>query len=114
MQAATTTALHSLMFSTQPFEKEGESSLYEEQRMEMHTVGTYNFHGQWGPRPIPKFIPFTYWNSKWEVKVSTHAFMGWGLFTLEVTKVGDELLPFVGQWFSKTKFKNLDKTTFVK
>ena len=107
MQAAASAALHSLMSSTLPFQKKGKSRSYEDQRMQLQTVSTGSFHGQWGPGPIPKLTPFTYWNRKWEVKISTHAFMGWGLFALEVAKVGDELLPFVGQWFSKTEFKRM-------
>ena len=64
MYAATTAALHSLMSSTLPFKKNGESSTYEDQRMEMQIVGTDSLHGQWGPGPIPKLTPFTYWNRK--------------------------------------------------
>ena len=33
--------------------------------------------------------------------------MGWGLFALEVAQVGDELLPFVGQWISKIEFERM-------
>ena len=97
MHAAAIAALHSLMCSTLPFKEKKESSTKEDQRMQMQVVGTDSFHGQWDPEPIPKVTPFTYWNRKWEAKVSTHAFMGWGLFALEVAKVGDKLLPFVGQ-----------------
>ena len=107
MQATATVALHSLMSSTLPFQKEGESSSYEDQCMQMQTVGMGSLHGQWCLGPIPKLTPFTYQNRMWEVKVTTHAFIGWGLFALEITKVRDELLPFVGQWFSHRVQKNV-------
>ena len=44
MQAATTAALHTLMFSVQPFPKEGDSSSYKKLPMQMRGVGTNSFH----------------------------------------------------------------------
>ena len=116
MQAAATAALHSLMFNNPPFPKKTKYGSHGDDQMLMQTFGPDRFHGQWGPGPVPKLTPFTYWNRKWEVKVSTHAFMGWGLFALGVAKVGDELLPFVGQWFSQTEFKSMCNTNpqFIK
>ena len=58
-----------------------------------NTNGTRNSRNQsWyvGWTSIVVFFSFD------EVKESMHAFMGWGLFALEVAKVGDELLPFLG------------------
>ena len=43
----------------------------------------------------------------WEVRISTYLFMGWGLFALEPTEVGDEFFPFVGEVLSKAEFKNM-------
>ena len=33
--------------------------------------------------------------------------MGWGLFALQPTRAGDELLPFVGRTYLKAKFKTM-------
>jgi hypothetical protein len=46
------------------------------------------FDEQWVPGLIPKLTAFTYWNRRWEVRVSNYAFMGWGLFALDPAKAG--------------------------
>lgn len=84
-----------------------ESSTKEDQCMQMQVISSDILNRQWGPWPISKLTPFIYWNRKLEIKVSTHTIMGWGLFLLEVAKVGDKFLPFVGQWVSKTEFKTM-------
>jgi hypothetical protein len=65
------------------------------------------YNGQWGPGPIPKLIPFKYWNRMWKVRVSSYPFMGWGLFALQPARAGDEFLPFVGRTYSKAEFKTM-------
>ena len=42
--------------------------------------------------------------------MSMHLYMGWGLFALQVAKVGDELLPFVGKRYSKIEFNSMCNT----
>ena len=39
--------------------------------------------------------------------MSTHPYMGWGLFALQVAKAGDELLPFFGKRYSKIEFNSM-------
>jgi hypothetical protein len=63
------------------------------------------YDGQWGPGPIPKPIPFKYWNRMSEVRLLSYPFMGWGLFTLQSPKIGGELLPFIKRTYSKAEFK---------
>ena len=84
MQALATATLHFLMSSTLPFKKEGESNSYEDERMQMQSVGTGSFHRQWGLGSIPKLTPFTYWNRKWE---STHLSRTTG--RLPISRIGD-------------------------
>jgi hypothetical protein len=43
----------------------------------------------------------------WEVKVSRFPFMGWRLFTLQPLKAGEQVLPFVGESYSKSDFRAL-------
>ena len=63
----------------------------------MDTVHTDSYHEQWRIGPIPELKPVTFWDRKWEVRVSAHPHMGWGLYAMEAAKAGDELLPFVGK-----------------
>jgi len=54
------------------------------------------FDGQWFDGLIPKLTTFSYWNRKWDVRISNFPFMDWCLFALQSTKKGEELFPFVG------------------
>jgi hypothetical protein len=81
--------------------------LYPSQQTSVDIVRTNSSHGQWRIGPIPKLTPFTFWDRKWEIRVSTHPHMGWGLYAMEAAKVGDELLPFVGKQLSGAEFKRM-------
>ena len=87
-----------------PVQRRSESSLYPNSRTSGDIVQTDIDYGQWRIGTIPKLETFTYWKRKWEVRVSTHPHMGWGLYAMEAAKSGDELLPFVGKRFSKVEF----------
>jgi len=67
------------------------------------------FDGQWNNGSIPKLIVFSYRNRKWDVRLSKFAFMDWGLFALQSTKKGDELLSFVGPQYTLSEYKILKK-----
>ena len=41
------------------------------------------------------------------VKVSNFPFMGWGLYALQPTRAGDELLPFVGRIYFEAEFTTM-------
>ena len=65
------------------------------------------FDGQWCHGPIPKLTHFSYWNRMWEVRVSNFPFMGWGLFSLQSARKGEELIPFVGPQYTFAEYKTL-------
>ena len=43
------------------------------------------------------------------MKVSKLSFMGWGLFAIQPTNEGEELLPFVGPQYTSTEYKIFSK-----
>ena len=54
-------------FKYSTFQNERKSPSFGDQSMHVSNVGTNSFHEHWGPWPIPKLTPFTYWNQKWEM-----------------------------------------------
>lgn len=105
IQVLASRALRSVLRGATPNTTEGLRRQLTVQESQLLNWRSNVFDGQWGPGPIPKLTPFTYWNRLWEVKVSSFPFMGWGLFALQPAKAGDELLPFSGRLFTKSEVK---------
>jgi len=73
-------------------------------------------NGAWEQFESSLHLQLEYWNRKWEVRVSMHPCMRWGMFALQATKATNELLPFIGQLFWKMKFKSMctENSQFIK
>jgi hypothetical protein len=102
-------ALNSVLKGSTESRRQGLGRLLTAQESQLLNWRADVYDGQWGPGPIPKLTPFTYWNRLWEVKVSNFPFMGWGLFALESAKAGEELLPFSGRLYTKSEFKTVSR-----
>ena len=75
--------------------------------MQLVTFDMGRDYGQWPNLPIPRITPFTWWNRRWEIRVSTFPYMGWGLFTLQNLGPEEELIPFTGPYYTVNQYNKM-------
>jgi hypothetical protein len=87
-------ALNSVLKGSAESRRQGLGRLLTAQESQLLNWRADVYDGQWGPLPIPKLTPFTYWNRLWEVKVSNFSIHGLGLVCIGICKGGRGITSF--------------------